>query len=264
MNKKLSIIVVHHKNPPILRLCLKSIRNSIKDLDYEVIVVDSATSEESRNLVIEEFPEVRLVSFKENTGYSKGVNMGIKKAQGEYIFVLNPDIVVFDDSINKIIKLMEQNSDIGMVGPSLLNFNNTRQHSSFRFYTPLVILCRRTFLGRLPYFKNILNKFLLKDKDLTKIQDADWIMGSAMMTSRKNIEKVGLMDDRFFLYFEDVDWCKRFWNNGLRVVYYPEAKMYHYYQRKSRKGLGILDLFLGREARWHLASGVKYFAKYGI
>ena len=262
--KKLSIIIVHYKKPPILRLCLKSIKNSIKDLDYEVIVVDSSTSEVSQDLILEEFPNVKLIPFKENTGYSKGVNAGIAEAGGEYVLVLNPDAVVADDSVNKMINLLEDNPDIGLVGPTLLNFNSQPQPSCFRFYTPLTVVCRRTFLGKFPYFKSLLNKFLLKDKDLTKLQDVDWVMGSAMLIRRADLEKVGLMDERFYMYFEDVDWCRRFWENRLRVVYYPEARMYHYLQRGSNRGFAFLDLLLGRLSRWHLASGIKYFAKYGI
>ncbi len=262
--KKLSIIIVHYKKPPILRLCLKSIKNSIKDLDYEVIVVDSSTSEVSQDLILEEFPNVKLIPFKENTGYSKGVNAGIAEAGGEYVLVLNPDAVVADDSVNKMINLLEDNPDIGLVGPTLLNFNSKTQQSCFRFYTPLTVVCRRTFLGKFPYFKSLLNKFLLKDKDLTKLQDVDWVMGSAMLIRRADLEKVGLMDERFYMYFEDVDWCRRFWENRLRVVYYPEARMYHYLQRGSNRGFAFLDLLLGRLSRWHLASGIKYFAKYGI
>jgi GT2 family glycosyltransferase len=262
--KKLSIIIVHFRKPPILRLCLKSIKNSVKDLNYEVIVVDSSTSEESQNLVIEEFPGVKLIPFKENTGYSKGVNTGIREAEGEYILVLNPDAVITDNSPNKMIELLENNPDIGMVGPALLHFNSTPQQSCFRFYTPMTVVCRRTPLGKFPYFKNILQRFTLKDKDLTKLQDVDWIMGSAMMMRHKDLEKIGLMDERFFMYFEDVDWCRRFWENGLRVVYYPEAKVYHYLAQSSRRGLGPLDLLIGKASRWHFASGMKYFSKYGI
>ncbi len=262
--KKLSVIIVHYRKPPILRLCLKTIKNTIKNLDYEIIVVDSSTTEESQNLVIEEFPNTKLITFKENTGYSKGVNAGIKEAGGEYIFVLNPDAVIAKDSVNKMLKVLEDNPDIGMIGPALLHFNRSPQQSCFRFYTPMTVVCRRTPLGKFPYFKNILNKFVLKDKDLTKLQDVDWVMGSAMMMRRVDLKKIGLMDERFFMYFEDVDWCRRFWENGLRVVYYPGAKVYHYLTQSSRRGLGPLDLLLGKTSRWHFISGMKYFAKYGI
>ena len=248
----------------MLRLCLKSIKNSLKGTDYEIIVVDSATTERSQDLILEEFPEVKLIPFKENTGYSKGVNAAIKKADGEYIFIVNPDVVVFDDSINKMIEVLKKDKSIGMIGPSLLNFNDTPQPSCFRFYTPLTVACRRTFIGNLPYFRKEVSRFLMADKDLSRPQEVNWIMGSAMLTTKEAIEKVGLMDEKFFLYFEDVDWCKRFWDNGLKVVYYPEARMYHYHQRKSNKGLGLLDLFLRRESRWHLTSGMKYFMKHGV
>jgi GT2 family glycosyltransferase len=89
-------------------------------------------------------------------------------------------------------------------------------------------------------------------------------MGSALLTRREAWQKVGLLDERFFLYFEDVDWSKRFWENGYKVAYLPGAIMYHYLQRRSRAGLGLLDFFLRREARWHLQSALKYFIKHGL
>ena len=88
-------------------------------------------------------------------------------------------------------------------------------------------------------------------------------MGSAILTTRQAVEKVGPMDERFFLYFEDVDWAWRFWENGFKVQYFPEATMLHYHQRSSRVGFDFFDFFLRREARWHISSALKYFFKHG-
>ena len=166
-------------------------------------------------------------------------------------------------SVDILLGYLKSNPDVGLVGPRLLNFDGNPQNSCFRFYTPTTILYRRTFLGKFGFSKKKINQFLLKGKNLDKPLEVDWIMGSALMTSRKAVEKVGLMDDNFFIfYFEDVDWCRRFWENGLKVVYYPYAKMYHYHGKGSASMNPLKAMFLNKLAREHIKSGLKYFWKY--
>lgn len=259
----LSIIVVNFKNPALLRLCLKSLRQVInKDLEYEIVVVDAASSISTRNVVRDEFPSVKLLPFKKNIGYTKGVNEGIKKITGDYILILNPDVVPLRNSVEKMLEHIRSRKDIGIIGPRLLNFDGSTQPSCFRFYTPLTVLYRRSIIGKLPFARKALNRFLMGDKDLDKPTEVDWIMGSALLVSSEAIKKVGILNEKFFLYMSDVDWARRFWKNGYRVVYYPEARMYHYHRRSSRGG--IFDLLLRKEARWHLIDALKYFSINGI
>lgn len=259
---KLSIIIVHYRNPAILKLCLNSIFKFPPSFEYEVIVVDSQTYRESRDLIKESFPEVKLISKTENTGYPKGVNLGIHQSKGEYILVLNPDIVIMENTLDKLVEFIEKRPDIGLMGPQLLNFDGSIQNSYFHYYTPLTIAARRIPLGKIWPLKKTLKYFMMTDSDHNKIQAPDWIMGSAMFTSRMALEKVGLMDERFFMYFEDVDWSRRFWQNGYKVIYYPEAKMYHAHKRESKSRLWIADIFFNQATRWHIASAIKYFWKY--
>ncbi|MEX2091013.1 MAG: glycosyltransferase family 2 protein [Candidatus Paceibacterota bacterium] len=255
----ISVIIVNFKNPALLRLCLKSLKNALDPATkYEILVVDVESSASTVNMVREEFPQVRLLPFKQNIGYTKGVNEGLKAASGDYFLILNPDVVPLKNSIEKMLEYMEAHSDTGILGPRLLNFDGSPQPSCFRFYTPLTILYRRSFFGKLPFAGKTLNKFLMKDKDINKTTEADWIMGSALMTSAKAVKKVGFLDEDFFLYMSDVDWAKRFWKNEYKVVYYPESQMYHYHRRSSKGG--ILDLLLKKEARWHLKDALKYFS----
>jgi len=116
--------------------------------------------------------------------------------------------------------------------------------------------------GKFGFLKKAVAKFIMSDKDPEKIQTPDWIMGSAMMVSRKALDKVGYMDERFFMYFEDVDWARRFWHNGYIVVYYPFSSLYHYHQRESKSSLGVLDIFFNKKTRWHISSALKFFWKY--
>ncbi|OGN05564.1 MAG: hypothetical protein A2831_03400 [Candidatus Yanofskybacteria bacterium RIFCSPHIGHO2_01_FULL_44_17] len=260
--KSLSIIIVHHQTPELLKLCLKSIRETSINLNYEVVVVDSTISRGARDLIREQYPEIKYLPFKENLGYSKGVNIGIKNSQGDYILILNPDIIATDGAISKMFNYIKKHEDVGMLGPRMLNLNSTQQKTFFSYYKPVTILARRSFLGKFGWFKKELNEFLMADVDPTKIQTPDWLMGSAIMLSRNAIRRIGGMDERFFMYFEDVDWARRFWHNDYKVVYYPEAVMYHYHQRESNSGLGILDTIFNKKTRWHISSAIKFFWKY--
>lgn len=259
-----SIAIVNYKNPALLRLCLSSLKRVLSaNFKYEILVVDIVTSPETRN-VVEEFQGVRMFPFKDNIGYTKGVNEGIKASSGDYVLILNPDIVPMARSIEALTSYLATNINIGLVGPRLLNFDGSAQNSCFRYYTPLTILCRRSPLGRTPFGKNVLNRFMIADKKLNEPTEVDWLMGSAVMFSRKAIDKVGLMDEKFFLYMSDVDWARRFWDNGFRVAYYPHSEMYHYHKRESKGQFGLLDIFLNKQSRLHLRDALKYFYKYGF
>ncbi|EKE19166.1 MAG: hypothetical protein ACD_9C00114G0002 [uncultured bacterium] len=259
---KLSIIVTSYRNPELLKVCLNSIKKCINDLEYELIVADSATEEAMEMMMREEFSDVKFFPFKDNVGFQALVKQGIESSVGEHVLLLNGDIIVTPDSIQEMLKFSSSDESVGMVGPKLLNFNGTLQASCFRFYKPITIVYRRTFLGKLPFAKKHLDWFLMNDSDHTKVQEVDWLMGSALMISRKAIEKVGLLDPRYFMYMEDVDWCRRFWESGFKVVYYPLVSMHHYHGKGSAKGGVIRSLLLNKYTWIHIASGIKYFKKF--
>ncbi len=265
---KLSIIVNHYRTPEVLKICLKSIKENLfnADFDWEIIATDSATIEKTEEMMEESFPDIVFIPFEENVGFGKLVNSAIKKAKGEYLFIINADILAEEKkTIEKMLEYIEKNSDVGMVGPKLLNVNNTVQQSCFRFYTPLTVICRRTALGKTFFGKKILNYFLMKDVfdkgEITEPIPVDWLMGSAMMVRKSDLEKVGVFDESFFMYFEDVDWARRFWENGLKVVYFPKSVMYHYHFQSSKKK-SLFDSLLSKYARIHIKSALKYFIKY--
>lgn len=258
----LSIIVTSYKNPQLLRVCLDSIKQCSQGIAYELIVADGQTEEETEMMMREEYPEVKFFPFEKNVGFQALLKKGIDNSSGEYLLLLNGDIIATPGSIAELLRYIKENSEVGMVGPKLLNFNGTLQYSCFRFYQPITIAYRRTFLGKFKFAKKHLDWFLMKDYDHQQYRDVDWLMGSAMMVSRKAIEKVGLMDPRFFMYMEDVDWCHRFWRHGFKVIYNPQAVMHHYHGKGSAKG-GVIRSLLFNKLTWtHIASAVKYFRKY--
>lgn len=262
----LSVIIVNFKNPPLLRLALTTLARALgRTLAYEVIVVDSESTVETQNVVRHDcdglFDRLVLVPYSRNTGYTRGVNEGLRRATGDYLLILNPDIVVLPGTLEAMMAYLDDHPSVGLLGPGLLNFDDTRQDSSFRFYTPLVMAARRM---PLPFTRRRVNRFLMRDTPLTEPTPADWLMGSALMTTRKALESVGLMDEQFFLYLSEVDWAWRFWENGYAVAYMPTVRMYHYHQRQSKGRFGILDVFLRRQTRWHVLDAIRYFTKHGV
>lgn len=258
----LSIIVTNYRNPELLKVCLDSIKKCELNARYELIVANSETEEETEMMMREDFPDVIFFPFKENVGFQACVKKGIEASVGEYVLILNGDIIVTPGSVEKMLGYIRENHSVGVVGPKLLNFNGTLQNSCFRFYKPFTIIYRRTFLGRFAFAKRNLDWFLMTDYDHTTPKEVDWLMGSALLISKKAITKVGLMDPRYFMYMEDVDWCRRFWENGFKVIYYPLASMHHYHGKVSAKGGLIQSLLFNRMTWIHICSGIKYFKKF--
>ncbi len=259
---ELSIIITSYKNSELLKVCIDSIESNITLNDYEIIVADSETEEKTEMMMREDYPQIKFVSSKKNIGFGGTVRNGYDISQGEYVLILNGDILVKKHSIEKLLEYVRKNPEIGIVGPKLLGFNEALQPSCFRYYTPFTIVYRRTFLGKLKIGQKHIDKFLMKEFDHKSIKEVDWIQGSAMMTRRSAISKVGLLDSQFKMYFEDVDWCRRFWENGYRIIYFPEAEMYHYHGRGSA-GKNVIQSLLSNRLTWlHIKSAVLYFWKY--
>ncbi len=259
---ELSIIITNYRNPELLKLCLDSVRKYTKGLAYELIVADSATQEDTEMMMREEYGDVKFFPFAANVGFQALIKKGIEESTGKYLLLLNGDIIVIPNSIEKMLTFIKSDDTVGMVGPKLLNFDGSLQYSCSRFYHPVTIIYRRTFLGHFAFAQKHLDWFLMKDRNHDLTMDVDWLMGSSLMITRSAVEKVGLMDPGYFMYMEDVDWCRRFWENRYRVVYYPAAVMHHYHGRGSAKGGVIRSLLLNRLTWVHIFSAIRYFKKF--
>lgn len=263
----LSVVIVNYKTPELLMKCIRSLVDTIKVTPYEIIVVDSQSDGSVERALNVQYSHVVYLPYSENTGYAKGVNEGLKKSKGELILILNPDITALPSSIDAMVTFMAyegKRRHIGMAGPKLLWPDGSFQPSASRFYTPLTIILRRTPLGKLPFFKQHLDHFFFKEKRLDIVQqpqDVECLRGGALLVSREAMQEVGPMDERFFMYFEDVDWARRFWENGWRVVFVPSGVMEHQYRRQSHR-YGLLDALFNKLTRIHIASAIKYFKKY--
>lgn len=257
----LSIIIVNYGSGRLAKACVESVRRSAPDARYEVIVVDNASPDDSQELLATEVLGIRFFPQTENVGYARGVNVGIREAQGEFILILNPDIIVLQHAIDALLDFARTHPRAAVVAGQLLNPNGSIQDSCFQFYSPYTILARRTPLGLLPGGRRHLENVLLRRYDRTEARPVDWVLGACMLVRRSAIASVGLMDERFFLYFEDMDWCRRFWAQGHEVWYVPSARFAHYYKRESAQESWLKSL-LQPITRTHIVSGFRYFWKY--
>lgn len=258
---KLSIIILNYKTKGLLKQCLKGIKSFKLPFDYETIVVDNNSKDSSCQMIKEEFPYVKLIALEKNKGFAGGMNEGIKKAQGNYLLLMNPDIAILNNAIEKMIEFLEKHPQVALVAPKLINPDGSVQTSCRRFPDIWVLIARRSPLGKVPYFKKKIKKFLMLDWDHKENRPVDWVLGACMLVRRKAIEEVGLLDERFFLYLEDVDWCRRFWEKGWQVYYLADTEMVHYHQRLSALNPGLRGIF-SYATRIHIKSAIKYFLKY--
>ncbi len=254
---EISFIINNFNTCGLLKQCIKGIYKFPPKVEYEIIVVDNNSQDFSAQMVKESFPNVNLIASKENLGHHKGNNLGIKNSKGRYIVILNTDIAVMDNAFDKLYEFMEQNQQCALVGPKLKNPDGSTQMSCMRFPTLFMPLYRRTFLGKLPWAKKAQEDYLMTDFNHTEIKEVDWILGACVMVRREAVEKAGFMDEKLFLYFGDVAWCKRFWQFGYKVFFFPEVQIVHYHKRESASS-GILS-----KVFWiHILDWLKFLNNY--
>jgi len=244
---KLSIIIVSWNVKDFLIKCLESCFSKLKGIDFEVIVSDNASQDGTQDIVEKKFPNIKLIKNEKNLGFAAGNNKAIKIAKGEYVLLLNPDTEFLDDSIKYAIEKMKKNKNIGALGCNILNPDMTTQMSIRRFPTVIDILIILLKLKKI--FPNILNRYLATDFDYSKESEVDQVMGAYILTKKEVFEKIGLLDEGYFIWFEEVDFCKRIWQNSGKVVYYPGAKIVHHGGKSfAKEGFAKKQLWFFRSA----------------
>jgi GT2 family glycosyltransferase len=158
---------------------------------------------------------------------------------------------------------METHREVGIVGPKLLHPDRSMQESAHRFPTPFMPLYRRTPLGKLPHARREMHRYAMRGElGGDAPMEVDWMEGAALLVRKKAIEEVGMLDERFFMYMEDADWARRFWDAGWKVVWHPGATLMHYHRRASADTAWFLAPFTNKVTRFHIVSAVKYFRKW--
>jgi GT2 family glycosyltransferase len=256
-------------------LILRAVDSVLKDLNgsqitAQIVVADNSLNTDGvKEALYDKFNGiVKYVDCGGNVGFGLGCNVGFATDVARYYAALNPDIFIPENSntIEKIIKFMDEHPKIGIVGPKLLNEDGTLQYSCYRFDIGSILVKpfkQLNLENKYKIIKKFVDRLQMKDFDHNETTPVDWVMGSAMFARKEAIDDVGFFDDRYFMYMEDSDWCRRMWESGWAVYYLHDAVIYHGHARDSAKTPGIFRALLkNRLARIHLVSWIKYLWKW--
>ncbi|PJF29614.1 MAG: glycosyltransferase family 2 protein [Phototrophicales bacterium] len=222
-----SVIIVSWNVANLLRDCLNSIYENSPDVSLEVIVVDSASGDDTLQMVKTHFPQVILSAQSENVGFTRGNNIGLEMARGRYVFLLNPDTVILGDAIGQMVAYLDAHPQVGIIGPHTLNTDMTHQSTRRRFPTIGTAFFESTWLQQYAP-RTLLDRYYVCDIPDDATADVDWVQGSALMARREVYEEIGGLDTRYIMFWEELDWCKRAKLAGWGVVYLGTSKIIHH------------------------------------
>jgi len=225
---KLSIIIVSYNTRKLLSDCLRLVYDSRIDFEYEVVVVDNGSEDGSVEMMKKKFKRVKVIENKENLGFSRANNQGMKEAKGDCLLLLNSDTRVSRDVIDKVALFLERNNEVGVVGCKLLNEDGSLQYSVG--YLPRLSKLFTWSLGvaNLPLVRDIIKPYHASyDGIYEKEKEVGWVTGAFFLLRKEVYERSGGFDEKVFMYVEEVEWCKRIWDLGYKIVYSPEGCVYH-------------------------------------
>ena len=224
----LSIIIVNYHHSHMLVDCLESVNRTIQKIQFEVILVDNSSKDDGLESILKRYPETQLINNPKNVGFARANNQGAKIASGDFLLFLNPDTTMIEDAVESMLDYIRSDSSIGILGPKVLNPDQTTQFSCRKFPTVWSGLFNRYSLTTRLFPNNRYSRdYLMLDYDHNSIRSVDWVSGCCMMMSESTLKKASGFDENYFLFIEDVDLCQVIKKQGLRVVYFPNAKIFH-------------------------------------
>jgi len=253
----LSIVIVNWNVRELLRRCLGSIYAGWQrpHEDLEVVVVDNASHDGSADMVRREFPQVILLENQHNLGFTAGNNQALKQAHGRYVMLLNPDTEVVGDAPMALIAYMDTHPEVGVIAPKLLNPDGTVQSSRRRFPTLATAFLESTALQQSWPDNQVLRDYYMLDRSDDEVQEVDWSVGACLLVRRAVIERIGLLDEGFFMYSEEMDWCYRIKQAGWQIIYFPAAQVTHYGGQSSKQVIAAQHIHFQR-------SKIRFFRKH--
>lgn len=258
MSDILSVVIVNYNSFHDCCRCLGSIlRNNIA-LEKNIVVVDNASPDNSGPELRDKYPNVNVILNEKNNGFGGGVNVGVNSTSTPYVLILNPDTYFKDNSINGAIDTLLSDGSVGVVGLRLENVDGSLQYSARRFYSLMTVILRRASFSFVSKFRDLENEHLMLSSWGGERFEADWVMGTGFVVRKKAFDDVSGMDEKYFLYLEDTDFCFRLWQSGWKVLVEPNASLVHAHQRASSGGL------LSWAGRVHARSLIRYCMKHGL
>ncbi len=232
---KLSIIIVNYNTKILLHQCLSSLYGQTHLFSFETIVVDNNSRDGSVDMVMEKFPHVYLIESKENSGYARANNAGLKMARGKYVLFLNSDTKVMGDALEKLVDFLDSHEDTAVVSSRVVYPDFSDQGVARTFPTPInAVFSRKSILTRLFPNNKYSKKYIVsRMHGSNEPFEVDWVSGACLMVRRKVVEEVGHLDEKFFMYWEDADLCFRIKQRGWHVYCVPQAKVIHHEGKSS-------------------------------
>jgi GT2 family glycosyltransferase len=225
----LSIVIVNYNTERLLSGCLESVYAGANGTPFDIWVVDNHSRDGSVSMLKSRFPRVRVIENNVNVGFSKANNLVISQSRADYILLLNPDTLIIGDAIERVVKFMNEHPQVGIAGCKVLNRDGTLQLACRRSIpTPRVAFYRLTGLSRLFPNSRTMAQYNLTYESPEQTHEVDAVSGAFLMIRRQVIEDIGPLDERFFMYGEELDWCLRAKRAGWTVMYYPAAEIVHY------------------------------------
>ena len=224
-----SIIIVNWNALTYLRNCLRSIAEETRGCSYEIIVVDNDSDDGSQEMIRSEFPEVTAVLNEQNVGFAGGNNQALRLARGRYLLLLNPDTLVLDGAIDTCVAYADElrHGDVGVVGCQVWADSTTIQKTCFQFPSPVNTLLNLLGVTRRFPGSRLLSRAEMGWWDRRDEREVDVVSGMFMLVRREALQEVGVMDEGYFMYAEEADWCYRFWQSGWKCVFTPRARIMH-------------------------------------
>ncbi|MBS4027439.1 MAG: glycosyltransferase family 2 protein [Ignavibacteriales bacterium] len=231
--KDISIVIVSYNAKEYLKICLQSIFQFPPQSDFEVIVVDNNSSEGNVEMLKQEFSSVIVIRNNENVGFARANNQGIKVAQGKYVLLLNPDTKLIENIFSPLSNFMDIRTSVAIAGCRILNDDGTEQGSFFPFPNLLTTFLNAFFLDRIISYQHIDGRNVFNRKPLTQPVKVDWVSGAFMFCKKDSLLNIGLIDERYPLYSEEVDLCYAAYQNGYEVYTFPSVSIIHYGGRST-------------------------------
>ena len=226
----LTVVIINWNTKEDLSVCLSSIKDRLRFPLFEVFVVDNGSKDGTSAEIRKEHSWVELLENEKNLGFAKAANMALRRMKGRYVLLLNPDTQIKEGAIEKLFSFMEVHPEVGVAGAQLLNADGSKQNSIANFPSLATELLNKSLLRWL-----IPKTFPGKERDLQEPIEVDSVIGACMMVRREALDQVGLLDEDYFLFLEETDWCYRMKKEGWKIYHVPQAEIYHFQGRSAER-----------------------------
>lgn len=252
---KVSIVIVNWNVRDFLKKCLSSIYETVKNMNFEIFVVDNNSSDNSVEMVRKEFPQVHIIVNSENLGFARANNLAIKKCKGEYILILNPDCQLQQGALSFLVNYLEGHKNVDVVAPKLVYSDGSLQRSCRHFPSLLSDFFESIFLSELFPHNSFLNRYYMGLWNHSYTKEVDQLFGACFLIKKTCLDKVGIFDEQFFMYYDEIDLFYRIKKAKGRIVFYPDAVVVHH-ANKSSNQIFMLSRY------WMYHSRILFFNKH--